>query len=211
MDHRRLGNLRADTHHRIELRHRVLEDHGDLAPTNVLQRLRTPRQQIHAIEQHSARQIRHQRRSADEPEQAPGEHRLAAATFPDERQHLTASGTASVMTGRAIDRRWPMGSLKKSDGGVSHNSDRTRLAAARSTGQFADRSPQMPKRRCFGHVDQVEGLGAALPGVDNLLQKRRCRRCHELLLRAPTKAHSAEQQACQTPAGQYQRHHRMLP
>ena len=46
---------------------------------------------------------------------------------------------------------------------VSHNSDRTRLAAALSTGQFAERSPQMPKRCCCVHLDQAEGLRAALP------------------------------------------------
>lgn len=210
MDHRRLGNLRADTHHRIELRHRVLEDHGDLAPTNVLQRLRTPRQQIHAIEQHSARQIRHQRRSADEPEQAPGEHRLAAATFPDERQHLTASGTASVMTGRAIDRRWPMGSLKKSDGCITQQRPDTARSGSidRSVRRSvaADAKTALLRSRRSGG-----GTRCCAPRRDNLLQKRRCRRCHELLLRAPTKAHSAEQQACQTPADQYQRHHRMLP
>ncbi len=61
-----LGHLPADGHHRIERRHRVLEDHGDVAAAPPAHRLRRLLQQINAVEKDAAAGGR-RHRAADRP------------------------------------------------------------------------------------------------------------------------------------------------
>ncbi len=51
----RLGNLRPHRHHRIQRRHRLLKDHGNLAPAPPTHRLFRQNQQLLSIKQHRPR------------------------------------------------------------------------------------------------------------------------------------------------------------
>ena len=83
----RLGDLMADRVHRVERRHRLLEDHADaVAAQAAIIRIREPRElasfQLDAAgDERAVRQQSHQRQRRD---------RLAAAGFADEPERLAA-------------------------------------------------------------------------------------------------------------------------
>jgi hypothetical protein len=82
-----LADLRADALQRVERGHRVLEDHRDLlAPHPAHPGLVEP-QQVAALVDHLAGQPEAPV-EAVEPDDRPRRHRLAAARFADDAQHL---------------------------------------------------------------------------------------------------------------------------
>ena len=82
----RLGDVRADPHHRIERRHRLLEHEADSRAANLPHRLFGKRQQVLALEKDlaagDAARFLHQ---ADDRKRR---DRLAAARFADEPQRF---------------------------------------------------------------------------------------------------------------------------
>ena len=74
----RLGDLLADGHHRIERRHRLLEDHRDLVAAHAAHLFFADLQEVAAAELDRARDDA-ARRIGDEPHQRQRRHALAAA------------------------------------------------------------------------------------------------------------------------------------
>ncbi|KAG1448900.1 hypothetical protein G6F57_016741 [Rhizopus arrhizus] len=85
MQAQRLADLVAQGQHRIQARHRLLEDHGDAVAAQRAALAFRQRQQVLAFEQDAARHAGMPRQQAQQGERGGG---LAAAGFADERQPL---------------------------------------------------------------------------------------------------------------------------
>src|SRR6267378_6018889 len=87
MHPQRLADLAADGEHRIQARHRLLEDHRNVVAADGAHLALGELQQILSLEADRARDFA--RRLGDEPHQRHGGDRLAAAGFTDDGQRLT--------------------------------------------------------------------------------------------------------------------------
>src|SRR5215207_10121417 len=90
MQDQRLGNLLADGHHRIERRHRLLEDHRDLVAAHAPHLLFADLEEIAPAQLDRTRDDA-ARRIGDEPHQRQRRHALAAARFAHDCQGLARS------------------------------------------------------------------------------------------------------------------------
>ena len=86
MHPQRLADLAADRQHRVEARHRLLEDHRNVVATNGAHLAFGELQQILALEADRTRDLA--RGLGDEPHQGHRRDRLAAAGFTDDGQRL---------------------------------------------------------------------------------------------------------------------------
>ena len=75
----RLGNLIAAGEHRVERRHGLLENHGDLVAANLAHLLARELEEVFPLEQHLSRDLR--RRDVQKPHNGERGHALAAAGF----------------------------------------------------------------------------------------------------------------------------------
>src|SRR5215204_3538225 len=78
-----LGDLLADGEHRVERRHRLLEDHRDPVPADSPDVLLPERQQVAPLEQHAAPRFDAARRAYEAQHRERG-HRLAAPRLTDD-------------------------------------------------------------------------------------------------------------------------------
>jgi hypothetical protein len=83
----RLGDLSPDRERRVQRRHRVLEDHRDLAPANVLEIVFGQLRQIRSLEQHLARHDL-RGRPRDQAHERERRDRLPAARLADDSERL---------------------------------------------------------------------------------------------------------------------------
>ena len=82
----RLGNLIADAHHRVERRHRLLEDERDARAPHLAHLGLAQGQQVAPLEEHRA--AGDAARRLQQPQDRERGHRLAAARFADDAQRL---------------------------------------------------------------------------------------------------------------------------
>src|SRR3979490_2642972 len=101
MDPQRLANLTADSQHRIEARHRLLEDHRNVVAADGAHLAVGELQQILALEADRARDLAWGLR--DEPHERHGGDRLAAAGFTDDGQRLAFVDMEGDAVDRAVD------------------------------------------------------------------------------------------------------------
>ena len=90
--------LAADLPNRVECRSRVLKDHADLAPAQVLQFAFARRQKIDAIEVHRA--AGDAGSPIGQPEQRMAQHRLARARLTHQAHDLTSADRQAHMIER---------------------------------------------------------------------------------------------------------------
>src|SRR6267143_2425474 len=110
MHPQRLADLAADRQHRIEARHRLLEDHRNVVAANSAHLAFGELQQILTLEANGTRDLA--RGLGNEPHQRHRGDRFAAAGFSDDRQRLTFVD----MEGDAVDR--PVDTLGRSKMGL---------------------------------------------------------------------------------------------
>jgi hypothetical protein len=79
MEAQRLGDMGADRHHRIERRHRLLEDHGDAIAADRRHLALAERSEVATVE--PDRPARHPARFLQEPHDGQCRHALAAAAL----------------------------------------------------------------------------------------------------------------------------------
>src|SRR5262245_3118318 len=104
VNEQRFRNLIADTKHRIERGHRLLEDQGDLRAANLAHRRLVEREQITALEQDPAAGDAAGR--LHKPPDRQGGHRLAAPRFADQPERLTGVDLeADLVNGHHRDGR----------------------------------------------------------------------------------------------------------
>src|SRR5512132_663798 len=133
----RFADLAADGEHRVQARHRVLEDHRDLAPPDLAQLGVGETQQVAASEHRRAvRDLSSAREDAHQRERG---HALAAARLADDAERFTGGDVeADAVAGMHRPATSPEPDLEVLDG-------EERLAAGhqppRSFGSRASRSP----------------------------------------------------------------------
>ena len=101
MHPQRLADLAADRQHRIEARHRLLEDHRDVVAADGAHLAFGELQQIPALEADRARDLA--RRLGDQPHQRHRGDRLAAAGFADDGERLALVDMEGDAVDRAVD------------------------------------------------------------------------------------------------------------
>src|SRR5947209_11749174 len=95
----RLADLPANRHHRVERRHRLLEDHRDVVAAHAAHLALVELQQV-AVAEHDAASDDAAGRIGHKPHDRQRGHALAAAGFADDREHLARCD----IEGDAIDR-----------------------------------------------------------------------------------------------------------
>ena len=86
MDHERLGDLTADGEDRVQARHRLLEDHGDLVAADLVHFVHGQLGQILTVEEDLAGV--NIAVAVEQTENAHGRDALAGAGFADDAEHL---------------------------------------------------------------------------------------------------------------------------
>src|SRR5712675_2459275 len=109
MHPQRLADLTADSQHRIQARHRLLEDHRNVVAADSAHLALGELKQILSLEADSARDLA--RGLGDQPQQRHGGDRLAAAGFTDDGQRLALVDMEGDAVDGAVDtlRRAKMG------------------------------------------------------------------------------------------------------
>ena len=133
----RLRELVADSEHRIERGHRILEDHRDVVAANLTQLLRRHLQQVAAVEDGlPARDL--SGRLRDQPEQRHHADALARPRLADDAEHLAGEdvvadavdGVHDPVFGRELDHEIPDGQDRLRHGSAA-GSGRARRAGRR--------------------------------------------------------------------------------
>ena len=126
MDEQRLHDLLPDRQDRIERGHRLLEDHGDVAPAHRAHVVVGELEQVATLEQDAAGGDAG-RVPGQQPHDGERGHRLAAAGFADDGHDLAAVD----VVGDAVDRAHRAARGLEADVQVLHLEQRRALAVAR--------------------------------------------------------------------------------